>query len=458
MRSSFALVAVLIMCALAQGAMYEEASAEVVNHEDVVEQLVQQEVTASDVLPTKYKPCGEREEQTTQLLNAYQAARLLHDESPKFGVKDETTSQLVQSWKRLYMASHAEYVFYCKQTQEDLNTISLTVKKKEMMAVRNAAQAGLLAAQAAIKHRRFAAEKAHKADAKRKKKEATMKEAQRRRAQEKTDKMAQKAIAKNMKRLRNLPSITRHLYGKVRDAMTGKSIANADIQVACLFKTSKSTSAANGAFTMSSAVSGPIGRQCDMHVRKSGYSLSTTPITVRDLHTDSVYRDAMLLPKISSKTQFRFVLQYGSTPPNLDAHVLVPSGKNSYVDIAENRLDRDTRKIKFGHSGAKNAAPFTTLDHSAQRYGPETATIHQVHDGVYHFVVVNAAQSFTTPKQFQDSTARAFLYQGNKLVKTVSINSAGGTATQMWYVFSLACSKGECKVNLHNRFIKKNPA
>merc|ERR1711904_163517 len=419
-------ITILLACVVAQGAIHSyEESTEVVEDKSEVDELLQEDAEKG------HKNCPQREEEATKLLKAYQAARLLHRQSPRYGVQDETTTQLLTAWGALYKSARAKYVFYCTQTKQDLDDIANAVKKKEVVAVENAAQAGLMAAQAEMKEKRD----------------------RKKRAQEKTEKMAQTAIAKNIERLRKLPSITRHLYGKVRDANTGKAIVGAQVKVACLFKTTEGTSEGNGKFTLSGAISGPIGRQCDMHVSKKGYAPSKTPITVASVNTESIYSEAMMLPEIADKKRFRFVLQYGSMPHNLDAHIMVPV-RGSYVDVAENKLGGGGDNVKFGGSGASHSSQYVTLDHTARRFGPETLSIHTIQDGVYHFLVVNAAQSFTDARQFQASHARGFLYQGNQLVETVAINSARGSPTQMWYVLALSCKGGECSANRQNRFVE----
>merc|ERR1711959_623514 len=432
-------ITILLACVVAQGAIHSyEESTEVVEDKSEVDELLQEDAEKG------HKNCPQREEEATKLLKAYQAARLLHRQSPRYGVQDETTTQLLTPWGARYKSARAKYGFCCTQTKQDLDDIANAVKKKEVVAVENAAQAGLMAAQAAMKQKRAAAEKAHMSVVRRAYAEKKEKRDRKKRAQEKTEKMAQTAIA-------------RHLYGKVRDANTGKAIVGAQVKVACLFKTTAGTSEGNGKFTLSGAISGPIGRQCDMHVSKKGYAPSKTPITVARVNTDSIYSEAMMLPEIADKKRFRFVLQYGSMPPNLDAHIMVPV-RGSYVDVAENKLGGGGDNVKFGGSGASHSSPYVTLDHTARRFGPETLSIHTIQDGVYHFLVVNAAQSFTDARQFQASHARGFLYQGNQLVETVAINSARGSPTQMWYVLALSCKGGECSANRQNRFVERNPA
>lgn len=415
------------------------------------------EDTAGLVDSVDGKPCILRKEETTQLLEAYQAARLVQLDSPEYGIQDETTTQLVHTWEQEYKKSQAEYIFYCTQTSQDLAEIAASVHQKEVIAVENAAQAGLIAAQATIKTKRIAAEKAHKAAAERKQKDEEAALRRKQENQEKTDKLADESIQKNTERLKSLPQITRSLYGEVRDGATGSRLVGAAIRSKCLFTDHTATTRDKGKFTVPNGVSGPAGRQCRVTVTKPGYAKSEYPVTVTKGDTDAVFRASMLLPEINDDQQFRFVLQYGSTPPNLDAHVLVPMPDGKYIDIGESSLIPQTAKLKYGANGTATELPFATLDHRAMRFGPETLSIHSVNDGMYHFVVSNAAQSFTTPEDFHGSTARAFLYQGNKILSTVAIDSAAGTPSHMWGVYTLSCLHGVCSLKITNQFLEESP-
>jgi hypothetical protein len=403
------------------------------------------------------KPCAQRKDETIKLLKAARAARLVNQDSEKYGVDDETTLQLVHNWDSMYKKSQAEYVFYCTQTMSDLALISAGVKKKEALAVENAAQAGLIAAQATIKHKQ---EMAEKAEIKKKERAAKDEKAEKlrvKRAQEKTDKLADESIHKNTERLRRLPQITRNLYGQVHDAVTGKTIVGAGINSKCLFTNHDGISGDDGKYILVRAISGPVGRQCDITVTKAGYVNATFPITVMKGDTDSLFRESVMLPEIKDDQRFRFSIQYGANPPNLDAHILVPMPDDKYLDVGAAPLVPPSGRLAFGAKGASKELPFTTLDHAAMRFGPETASVHNVNDGVYHFMVSNAAQSFTTADAFHNSKARAFLYQGNKLLNTVAIDVAEGSPTQMWEVYQLACESGVCRLKVVNAFADKSP-
>jgi len=405
------------------------------------------------------KSCVVREEETGRLLAAYQAARLVHLDSPQYGIEDTTTSQLVHAWELQYKEAQAEYDFYCAQTTSDLAEIASAVHEKEALAAENAAQAGLVAAQATLKHKRQQAEKAAKAASERNVKEKEARALRRKDAQEKTDKIADEAIQKNTARLQSLPQITKTLYGTVFNAMTGNIIANASLTSTCLFTKRTAITRENGKFTAANAISGPTGRQCNVEVSHPGFVSSQYPVTVLKTATDGLYRTNALLPKTDKSQTFRFVVSYGASPPDLDAHVFVPMPNASFLDVGEHALVPHRKKssqVSWSRHGAAEELPFTTMDRAAKMWGPETISVHNVNDGTYHFVIKNGASSFTTPRDFKDSSARAFLYQGNTLLNTVAINSAQGSPTQIWGAYTLSCQRGVCSLRITNKFMKSH--
>lgn len=399
------------------------------------------------------KPCVQRREETARLLQVYQAARLVKLDSPEYGVEDDTTTQLVHAWEQQYKEAQAEYDFYCTQTEDDLAEIADAVQKKEAVAVQNAAQAGLIAAQATIKHKRIMAEKAHAAAAERQAKLEADANQRKKSAREKTDKIADETIQKNTERLKRLPQISRSLYVKVLDGSTGKPLSGAKVVSTCLFTNREVESRSDGLFTIGNGVSGPSGRQCKVTTSKPGYATSQFPVTVMQGDTDGVFVHPTVLPETSDPKKFRFVLQYGgSRVPTEHAHVLIPMPDATYVDIGKSPLFPDDQKLKFGSNGTSEELPFATLDHTEPRFGPETASVHNVNDGVYYFLAHNQAHAFTTAEDFQHSEARAYLYQGNKLLNTVAIESATGEPSDIWSIYTLSCMRGVCSFNIANEF------
>jgi len=404
-----------------------------------------------------------RKAETDELLEAFEAARLMQLDSTKYGVTDGSTTQLVHTWEEQYKFKLSEYNFYCTQTQEDLAAISDAVAKKEAAAVENAAQAGLMAAETAIEHKRVAKEKANKVTSERKQKKDEMTQKDHAQAQEKTDKETSKALEEATKRLKALPQLQMNLFGAVKDAMTGKPLEGANVHSKCLFHAAAGSTRDNGKFTLSNGISGPSGRKCTFRVSKEGYVDTGYAVTVMDSqHTDSRFLQTVIPPVFdvkaatwpTDKNKFRFVVQWSEQPTDLDAHVLVPMPQKKYTDVGASALLPKSTTVTYGLKGDAENDIYATLDHQESKgFGPEMITVHKMNDGVYHFMVSNAAQQYTTETQFKYSNARAFLYQGNKLVDAVAIDTATGDPTQLWSVYTLSCKEAVCGFKVDNKFL-----
>jgi len=402
------------------------------------------------------KSCVVRKDETGDLLKTYEATRLLKDASPAYDVVDPSTPELLDLWEKRYKQSLSEYNFYCSQTTEDLHDISMRVQKKEAIAVANAAEAGLLAAEAAVEQKHAAQEKEEKHTSKMKsehEEKAVKAEAE---ANQKTNALAAKAISENTARLKALPQLTQDLYGVLMDASTGSPVEEAEVSSKCLFTAQHSLSRPTGGFTLANGIAGPNGRQCAIKFTKEGYAPSEFPVTVEDTETDGRKIYAMLAPAIQDPKKFRFVVQWSSNPADLNAHVLVPVPGEHLLDVGAAPL-LEHESFKFDAKGSEGSLPFATLDHaSVKGFGPEMVTVHNVNDGTYHFVVNNNNQAFTTKGEFKGSGARAFLYQGNNLINTVAIDTAVGDPTQTWGVYKLKCTHGNCQLVVHNSFLESN--
>lgn len=118
----------------------------------------------------------------------------------------------------------------------------------------------------------------------------------------------------------------------------------------------------------------------------------------------NVTRHFSMSPRLDG---FRFVVNWGDLPADLDAHLLVPpiEGVGHHIQY----LLRDR--------GRSDAPPYATLDFDVtEGYGPETITVHQLVDGVYRFYI----------KQF-DPTAAGALAGSGATVKLYTRDGLYGT-------------------------------
>lgn len=119
--------------------------------------------------------------------------------------------------------------------------------------------------------------------------------------------------------------------------------------------------------------------------------------------------------------ELRVVLTWGSTPSDLDSHMVGPDGTGG----------------KFHEYYPEcNDGSDTDLDvDDTSSYGPETITIYQEHDGTYVYAVhdyTNKSSSSSTA--LSNSGAQVNVYRGNQLLMTYNVpTNQGGT---LWTVFS----------------------
>ena len=119
--------------------------------------------------------------------------------------------------------------------------------------------------------------------------------------------------------------------------------------------------------------------------------------------------------------QLRVVLTWGSTPRDLDSHMVGPDGAGG----------------KFHeYFPERNDGSDTDLDvDDTSSYGPETITIYQEHDGTYIYAVhdyTNKGSSSSTA--LANSGAQVKVYRGSQLLMTYNVpTNQDGT---LWTVFS----------------------
>jgi hypothetical protein len=122
----------------------------------------------------------------------------------------------------------------------------------------------------------------------------------------------------------------------------------------------------------------------------------------------------------------RVVLQWGATPPDLDAHMTGPNGTTG-----------GRFHVYFGDQGSLTALPYASLDvDNTSGFGPETITLAQQFAGIYRFSVHDYTNSSdtTTARFLAGSGARVDLYINGLLARSFFVPNAAGT---LWTVFEL---------------------
>lgn len=184
------------------------------------------------------------------------------------------------------------------------------------------------------------------------------------------------------------------MKGIVSSAVDNKPLAGAKIN---LFQSAgdstplyQATSGSDGRYTIADVPQG-------VYNMKTSYTGYITLEETLDTRTETmVEKNVLLSPDLNGKAA-RIVLSWGSTPPDLDSYLWLPSSsepifwKNQTPTGADANLDIDARK----------------------GYGPETITISAFHSGSYCYVVnryVSATASYKAKVRLYlaDGTARTF--------------------------------------------------
>jgi|GEM_PF-2384151 len=225
------------------------------------------------------------------------------------------------------------------------------------------------------------------------------------------------------------------LAGKVTSATTGLPIAGA--VVSCAGRTAISGS--DGAYVLTNV---PVG------MLRSNFSATPTsgsaPLSVQftDLSTEGTqtvsatatgytsYSNSQVVITSSGTTQLnislsptltgsslRLVLNWGSTPQDLDSHLRTPA------------ISGSTYHVYFGNKGNSTSAPYAVLDHDeTSGYGPETITISQFFTGTYKYYVHRYSTEATLPA----SGAVVQIYDASGLIRTFQVPTSG--TGDYWYV------------------------
>jgi len=147
----------------------------------------------------------------------------------------------------------------------------------------------------------------------------------------------------------------------------------------------------------------------------SGYAPMTAHVVVtQDSDEKNHSNDIFVMPDING---YRATLTWGSTPLDLDAHVILPDGTE---------VNFDSRKSKDGK---------VTLDVDALKgYGPESVSfLNGAAKGVYQFYV----NRYTNDASLIGSGAKVVVIKGSKVVKYYNVPTTGDKTADNWLVFSL---------------------
>lgn len=158
----------------------------------------------------------------------------------------------------------------------------------------------------------------------------------------------------------------------------------------------------------------------------------TTSFNIKVLGNNSIPNQNGFVTNGLTADQLRIVLRWGSTPRDLDSHLVGPT----------ELLDRfHTYYSNENYYGASGVMANLDLDDTTS-YGPETTTIYEMSPGVYTFLVHDYSNRHSsTSDALARSSANVEVFLGNSPVaaRTFSVPNNPGT---VWAVFSYNSTTG----------------
>lgn len=225
------------------------------------------------------------------------------------------------------------------------------------------------------------------------------------------------------------------LSGTVTNAVDGSAIEGALVQVAGL----QDYTDASGNYSIENVPPGsltanfmgtPTSGDSPLTVQFSDLSTSNTQLVTCSATDYLTYQNTQVsipensqltldisLSPVLSGDEMRFIVNWGADPRDLDSHLRTPE------------IEGSAHHIYYSNQGSATAAPWAALDHDVTSgYGPETTTIYQFYNGVYHFYIYK----FAGNGEINTSSAVVQIYNQNGLIYTLQAPTSG--TGRYWYV------------------------
>lgn len=201
--------------------------------------------------------------------------------------------------------------------------------------------------------------------------------------------------------------------GLVWDATTGVGISN--VRVTVLGRSGYSTTTDDYGIFEFDVPAGSVV----LHFVLAGYDFGDVTVVVAANETTEIYGGQILgTPPLQSGT-YRFVLDWGELPYDLDSHLITPSNDEVY----------------YANQDPAGAGANLDLDDTSS-YGPETVTITVPQTGTYQYFVYN----FSGSPDITTSGARVRFYNTSGLVRTFTVPTTG--TGRYWLVCTLNGTTG----------------
>ena len=208
------------------------------------------------------------------------------------------------------------------------------------------------------------------------------------------------------------------LHGVVRDATTGLGIGSASVTVNGI----ATVSAGTGSYEVIDVIPSD---HVLVTASASGYQPFSMVLSISE--DESVEQDLVLVPSAQYANQYRFVLTWGQDPQDLDSHLWVPLGGETYYHIA------------FYDKGNLDVSPYAELDvDDVTSFGPETITLLPNYEGAYTYAVYE----WTGDGTLATSDAVVQIYAGNNLTHVLEVPTGSCGENWWWHVGELNAQSG----------------
>jgi len=199
------------------------------------------------------------------------------------------------------------------------------------------------------------------------------------------------------------------IEGTVRSALSGNGIPGVDVVLTGAGNYSTQTnSSGNYSFT------GLYPGTYYVMFSKDGYISDTRTVTL----TEYPVEINIILSEELDDDEFRFVLEWGATPQDLDAHTWIDPSYHVY----------------YGNFGTLTEPPYASLDlDDLTSYGPETTTV-----GSLYGDITFAVHNYSNDASLAGCGATVKLYRGNNLYGTYQVPNSG--TGRYWHVLDIDLS------------------
>jgi hypothetical protein len=216
------------------------------------------------------------------------------------------------------------------------------------------------------------------------------------------------------------------IEGLVRDAISGIGVEVAHLQVGDA-ETDTDTA---GYFFLEDVVPGTV----TLSITADGYIDFETELELADAET--LWQEFTIVP-LSEVDEWRIILTWGLNPDDLDSHLWVPTGVETYMPV------------DWVNDGYLDQPPYAQLDiDDTESYGPETITIRKhtlpsvLTMDYYAGEYVYAVHHWSGDSDIPNSGAQVRIYSGNTLVRTINAPAGEAYEDWYWYVGRLNCRTG----------------